>query len=118
VLRLYLDEDSMHSDVTLGLRRHGLDVLTTFEAGNAGRDDEAQLVYGAQERRAVVTSNRADFARLHARWMRDGRSHSGIVHAPQQHFGIGETIQRLLRLASSIEPDDMIDRVEYLTNWG
>ncbi len=108
----------MDHDVVVALRRQGIDVVTAFEAGRAGRDDEAQLTFGAEQARVIVTSNRADFARLHARWLREGRSHAGIIHAPQQFFGIGETIRRLSRLAMSLEPADMIDRVEYLTNWG
>jgi len=118
VLRLYFDEDSMDHHVILGLRRHGLDVVTVFEVGRAGHDDEAQLLFSTQQGRVIVTSNRTDFARLHAQWMRDGRSHAGIVHAPQQHFGIGETVRRLLMLATAMEPGDMIDRVEYLTSGG
>lgn len=108
----------MHQDVLLGLRREGIDVVTVFEAGRGGRDDEAQLAFSAEQGRALVTSNRADFARLHARWMREGRSHAGIVHVRQQFFDIGETIRRLARLAQSMEPDDMIDREAYLTSWG
>ena len=48
----------------------------------------------------------------------EGRSHAGMVLVPQQHFGVGETIRRLDRLADAFEPNDMIDRVEYLTDWG
>ena len=107
----------MRRGVTLGLRRHGIDVVTAFEAGLVGSEDEAQLAFGAAEGRTIVTSNRGDFARLHAEWMRGGRSHLGIIHAPQQVFGVGETIRRLVLLCTAMEPDDMIDRVEYLTNW-
>lgn len=108
----------MRRSLAVELRRLGLDVSTAYEAGRAGRDDESQLELAAEQGRTLVTSNRADFARLHARWMRAGRSHAGIVHVPQQLFGVGETIRRLARLAQWMEPEEMIDREEYLTNWG
>ena len=55
MLRLYFDEDSMAHDVVLELRRHGFDVITVFEAGRAGHADEAQLMFSAEQERAIVT---------------------------------------------------------------
>lgn len=59
------------------LRRLGHDVLTSFEAGNAGQaiPDEAVLAFATAQRRAVLTINRKHFIRLH----KEQPKHAGIV---------------------------------------
>ncbi len=59
------------------MRALGHDVLTTQEAGNAGRaiPDHEVLDFAMRAGRAVLTLNRRDFIRLHKR----GISHAGIV---------------------------------------
>lgn len=63
------------------LRLRGHDVLTTFEAGNAGQaiPDDAVLGYAVQSNRAVLTLNRNDFIRLH----RQAPKHAGIIICTQ-----------------------------------
>lgn len=59
------------------LRTMGHDVLTTQDAGNAGKaipDDEV-LDFATRAGRAVLTLNRRDFIRLH----KQGVAHAGIV---------------------------------------
>ena len=67
--------------VVEGLRRRGHDVLTTQEAGNAGRGvpDEEVLAFAVQASRTVLTLNRRDFIRLH----REGPDHAGIIVCTQ-----------------------------------
>lgn len=62
-MRLYLDE---HVPVSLAspLAAHGVDCLTTQQAGNAGLSDEAQLAFATSNARALVTFNRRDFLTL------------------------------------------------------
>ena len=64
--RLYANENFPFAAV-LALRRLGHDVLTTLEAGNAGRavPDPEVLMFAIAEGRAVVTLNRRHFVRLH-----------------------------------------------------
>jgi len=47
--------------------------------------------------------------------MKKGKHHGGIIVAKQ--ISIGELVKRLLRLASTLSPEDMKDRLEYLSNW-
>ncbi len=63
------------------LRRLGHDVLTAFEAGQANQriPDEAVLEYATRAGRVLLTLNRWDFVRLHARVAR----HAGIVVCSQ-----------------------------------
>ena len=74
--RLYANEN-FPRQVVEALRARGHDVLTSAEAGKAGRavpDDEV-LRYAIAEDRAVVTFNRRHFVRLHA----DAPQHCGII---------------------------------------
>jgi len=74
--RLYANENFPLPAVER-LRALGHDVLTSREAGNAGRavpDDEV-LRFGTVSGRAVVTLNRRHFVRLHGTYA----DHRGIV---------------------------------------
>jgi hypothetical protein len=73
---LYANENFPRQAVE-ALRRLGHDVLTSQEAGNAGRGvpDEAVLAFGVRTGRAVVTLNRRDFIQLH----RLTPEHAGII---------------------------------------
>lgn len=77
---LYANENFPLKVVDL-LRLHGHDVLTTFEAGNAGQaiPDSAVLGYAVQSSRAVLTLNRSDFIRLH----RQSPKHAGVIICTQ-----------------------------------
>ena len=63
--------------VVEALRQLNHNVLTTFEAGNAGRavPDEDVLAFAIAQQRILVTVNRKHFIRLHYQ----EPSHSGIV---------------------------------------
>lgn len=98
--RLYADEN-FPLPVVEELRRLGHDVLTTHEAGQAGRaiPDEAVLAFAHAEHRAVLTLNRKHFIRLHLAQL----EHIGIIvctfdpdfvrQAERIHAAIGPTIQ-------------------------
>lgn len=77
---LYANENFPHQ-VVLALRRRGYDVLTSREAGNAGRGvpDENVLAFATQSGRALLTLNRRDFFRLH----RLAPNHAGIIACTQ-----------------------------------
>lgn len=65
--RLYANEN-FPLPVVEELRRLGHDVLTTLDAGNAGKalPDEAVLSWAATEKRILITLNRKHFIRLHS----------------------------------------------------
>lgn len=73
---LYANENFPRQAVD-ALRELGHDVLTTLEAGNAGRavPDEEVLAFAAGRGRAVVTLNRRHFVRLHE----ERPGHAGII---------------------------------------
>jgi hypothetical protein len=74
--RLYANENFARQ-VVESLRARGHNVLTSHEAGNAGRSvsDPDVLQFAISENRAVVTFNRRHFVKLHARVP----THCGIV---------------------------------------
>jgi hypothetical protein len=113
-VRFFTDED-IHGVVAVQLRAAGLDAVSTPEAGRLGESDLSQLLWATQEGRAVVTFNTGDFARLHHEFMNQGQHHAGIIVSQQR--SIGDTVKRLLHLASSRSAEDMQDRLEFLSNW-
>ena len=56
VARLYFDEDA-DARLAEALRRRGYDVETTVAAGLLEASDEEQLIYAANQQRALVTHN-------------------------------------------------------------
>ena len=65
----------------------------------------------------VVTANKGDFEQLHSRLTGRGQPHAGIVIFVQQAYSEAERARRLIFLAQVAEPDQMANRVEYLSNW-
>ena len=95
-----------------------MDVLTAADAGMIERSDEDHLEYATARDRIVCTSNQGDFYRIHTQWLTAGRSHAGIICAPQQRYSVGEQMRRLLRLAAAHSTESMRDRMEFLSAWG
>lgn len=112
--RFVTDED-VFADIAVQLRQHGYDAVSVPEAGRLSEDDPSQLEWAADHGRIVITFNVGDFVRLHSEWLRSGRSHAGLIVSEQRP--LGETLRRLLNLASSLSAEQMRDRLEFLTNW-
>src|SRR5436309_9489373 len=89
-IRFHLDEccDPAIAD---GLRRRGVDVTTSQEAGLLEAEDEEQAAHGLAENRVVFTHD-ADFLRIPAA----GVPHAGIVYRAKDTLGLGEIIKRLV----------------------
>ena len=118
-VRFQLDEDCQARALASALRQHGIDVLTTNEAGLGGVDDETQLREAARHDGVMVTNNIRDFVPLHSRWLSEGRTaHAGIVVFGQQEFSIGETVRRLAHLGRALSASEMKNRLEWLNSWG
>ena len=106
-IRLYTDEH-VPAAVVKGLRRRGIDVLSTQEAGMLGASDEQQLDLADSQGRVIFTQD-DDFLRLHAQ----GVSHNGIVYTHQQ-TSIGEIIRGLMLVCQVLEASEMRNHVEFL----
>jgi hypothetical protein len=115
---LYFDDDSESRAVVLGLVALGHDVVRSTDKGMRGRPDAEHLAFATVERRALFTANRVDFLRLHAEWLSEHRTHNGIVILTQQRYSSGEQIRRLRALLAEFDTESMVNRLEYLSNWG
>ncbi|HEY5311166.1 MAG TPA: DUF5615 family PIN-like protein [Pirellulales bacterium] len=113
-IRLYLDEDTLHAALVLGLRARNIDVRTVIEAGLSGRDDATQLAVATQENRVLYSFNVGDFCRLHADYLQTGRTHAGIVVVSRQQYGVGEQLRRLLRWIDATPAEQMIGTLTFL----
>jgi hypothetical protein len=114
-IKLYLDEDAQRTDLIQGLRARKIDVLTVSEAYMLGQSDESNLQYAHDRGRVIFTFNRGDFFQLHSDWLNRDRHHSGIIVSDQ--VGTGVIIRRLLRLIDAKSAGEMVDWLEFLSNW-
>ncbi len=117
-IRLFFDVDATRHSVVIGLRSRGVDVLTSLEAGTTEETDDAQLAFATAQGRVIYSFNVGDFCDLHSRWLSAERPHAGIVLAQQQQLAVGEQIRRLVRFVNALSPEDMQNRLEFLSDWG
>ncbi|MEO0888004.1 MAG: hypothetical protein AAFY54_19045, partial [Cyanobacteria bacterium J06648_10] len=54
---------------------------------------------------------------LHTMLLEQGLSHTGIVLALQQRYGVGEMMRGVLKLINTRSAEEMKDRVEFLSSW-
>src|SRR5262249_18952935 len=107
-IRFHLDEHVAHA-VADGLRRLGIDVTTTTDAGLVGADDHAQIAYGLSESR-VIFSEDDDFLVLAAQ----GVAHAGLAYCHQNIRSIGHIIRALQLVWEIYEPAEMFNRIELI----
>jgi len=62
-------------------------------------------------------STKTDYCALHQSWMSAGRTHAGIIVAPQQQYSVGEELRRVVRLISRRPAEQMKNRLEFLSSW-
>ena len=117
MLGLYLDEDATSRALLAALRTHGIDATSVLDEHLRGRTDEEQLVFATSVGRSIFSHNVGDFMRIHAAFMREHRSHAGIVLVRQRRYGVGELLRRLTNLATVLESKDMQNRLEFLNDW-
>ena len=108
LIRYHLDE---HVDpaVAEGLRRRGINVTTTVEAGLTGATDEDQLRFATADARVCVTRD-PDFLILHSR----GIAHGGIAYWHPKRRSVGQIVLDLTLLWRIATAEEMQGRVEYL----
>lgn len=108
MIQFHLDENVPRS-VATGLRKRGIDVTTSFDAGLIGATDIEHLLFAQQGGRVIFTHD-GDFLALH----RQGHEHAGIVYAPPGARPIGYLIRSLLLITQILAPDDMRNHIEFI----
>jgi hypothetical protein len=116
-IRLYFDVDSMQRAVLTGVRARGIDATTAMEARITSATDEEQLEFARSQERVLFSFNVSHFCHLHSEYLSHGRSHAGIIVAPQQRYAVGERMRRLLNLILAKTADEMHNRLEFLSDW-
>lgn len=107
-MRFHPDEDCPRA-LAVGLRRRGIDLTTTPEAGLLEAADEEQTAYALGERRVIFTQDE-DFLAIQA----SGTPHAGIAYCKKDTRGIGDMIRGLILIWEIYDPDEMAGKVEYL----
>ena len=113
-IRLYVDEDAMASELVRGLRARSIDVTTALDAGMSEQNDLAQLEHATQQGRVLYTFNVGHFCDLHAQYMAQGKSHTGIIVVSRQRYSVGEQLRRLLQVISMKSAEEMRNSLQFL----
>ena len=107
-IRFLLDVH-VHSAITAGLRRRGIEALTCQEAGLATTADEEILQF-AQENNWVVFSQDDDFLQICSS---EGFQHKGLVYSHKRN-SIGRIIAGLVLIFEVLEPSEMEAHIEFV----
>jgi predicted nuclease of predicted toxin-antitoxin system len=107
-IRFHLDENCPHA-IAEGLRRRGIDVTTTPEAGLISATDEEQAAHARADGCVIFTQDK-DFLAINAA----GVPHAGIVYCRQGKRTLGQIILELTQIWETMEPDEMRDWLVYL----
>jgi hypothetical protein len=96
-----------------GLRRRGVDVITSREDGTNELRDDLLLERATSLGRALYTEDE-DFLTISAEWGQAGHNYTGIIYCKQRRIPIGRLIDDLELIAKACEPVEVANRVIYL----
>ena len=103
----------VHTAITEGLRRRGIDVITAHEDGAAELDDKQLLARATQLGRTLFSQDR-DLLVLTEQWLRTDRTLAGLIYAHQLGITIGQAIRDLDLIARVLDPEDIQNRIEFI----
>jgi Domain of unknown function (DUF5615) len=93
----------------LALRRRGIDVTTSADAGLIGAEDREQLRFAVSESRVIVTHD-DDFTRLQA----EGAVHAGICYCHKDKHSLGDLVRILILAHECFTEDEMRGHLEFI----
>ncbi len=113
-MRLLLDE-MFSPELARALRKRGHEGVAVGERGDlSGAPDAEVLATAAQEQRAVLTEDVADFAALAQDYARRGQAHHGIVltsaRFTRRRAGLGRLVRALDAFLSEHPAEDALHR--------
>lgn len=112
MLQLYMDVH-VKVAITRGIRSRGINVITAQEDG-AGRLDDTLLLDRATSLNRVLFSQDDDLLAITAERQRTGISFAGLIYGHQLAATIGRYVLDLELICTVLEPEDMVNRIEYL----
>lgn len=108
----YMDEH-IHLAITIGLRLRDVDVLTVQEDDRTGISDFLILERAIELRQVIFTQDQ-DFLVEANRCQVEEINFSGVIYAHRRITTIGDCIRDLEIIAKASEPEDLVNRVQYL----
>jgi len=112
MLRLYMDVH-VKAAITTGVRRRGIDVVTAQEDGSQ-RLEDAPLLARATTLGRVLFSQDDDLLAIARAQQREEGEFSGVIYGHQLAATIGKYVLDLELVCKVLEPEDMVNRIEYL----
>jgi len=106
-------DQHVQMQISEGLRKRGVDVLTAYEDGHSETEDEDLLVRATKLQR-ILFSEDSDFLIIGNRWQQDRHNFAGIIYAHQLNITIGQAVRDLKLMAEVLEPEDMRNKVEFI----
>ncbi len=111
-IALYMDHH-VERAITAELRARGVDILTAYEDG-ASRLADAELLDRAGALGRVFFTRDEDLLVEATNRQRTGTYFGGVIYAHLQYVDIGTCIRELEIIATVGQPEDLINRVEFL----
>ena len=112
MIALYMDHNVPRA-ITVGLRLHGVDVITAYEDGADHMDDSALLGRATELGRVLFTHDDDLLAEAIKRQQED-IPFGGVIYVHQMEITIGVCISNLELISNAGEPEDLLNRVEFL----
>ena len=112
MVSLYMDQHVPRA-ITIGLRLHGIEVITAFEDGTGEMIDSDLLDRAAEMERVLFTQD-DDLLTEAAQRQKDGTFFNGVIYAHQLRISIGACVNDLELIAKVADPDDLINGVIFL----
>lgn len=101
------------SAIAVGLRRRGIDVLTSQEDGTRQLNDEALLVRATALERILFTQDE-DLLAIASEWQHQGQVFAGLAYGHQLGPGIGEIVEDLELIATCANDGEVRSLVIFL----
>ena len=111
-IALYMNQHVPRA-ITLGLRLRGVDVITANEDDASDMDDPELLDQAGDLERVLFTQD-DDLLAEATRRQREGIPFRGVIYAHQLRVSIGTCVHNLDIIAKAGEPEDLLNRVEFL----
>lgn len=111
-IALYMNQHVPRA-ITVGLRLRGVDVITAYEDGASDMDDPRLLDRAGELERVLFTQD-DDLLIEAAKRQREGIPFRGVIYAHQLRVSIGTCVHDLEVIAKAGEPEDLINRVQFL----
>ena len=108
-MRIYADENIERSIIE-GLRRRGVEVISSVELGCSGKPDEFHIKK-ASELKSIILTHDIDFLR---RASNHEVNHNGIIFAHPKNVSIGECVRKIELISNVLTDDDMKNHIEFL----